>query len=210
MEVLTGEAVGLQNGEGPPHTPPEPRGHRRKCGGTEAAHPIPGRGPPGHGAGGRGRPCHGRVPLFPRGEPGDAFPVAGSWEKGTWGQGPFQPLRAPSLSVCLCMCSKSKPSWLPPRAKMGKKRAGGPRRSPGEVAGPLTTIAAIAARKEGICCAVITAPPLSTFSAGKARRCLPPDPAVPALAAPFLQPLSLPVRFLPCLGRRAERTWGWA
>lgn len=66
------------------------------------------------------------------------------------------------------------------------------------MAGPLTTIAAIAARKEGICCAAITAPPLSTSSAGKARCDLPPDLAVPVQAAPSLQRLLLPVRSLLC------------
>uniref|UniRef100_A0A8V1ANB0 PHD finger protein 12 n=1 Tax=Gallus gallus TaxID=9031 RepID=A0A8V1ANB0_CHICK len=57
---------------------------------------------------------------------------------------------------------------------MGRRGAGGLRRSPGEVAGPLTTTAAIAARKEGTCCAAITAPPLSTSSAAtlrSARKC---------------------------------------
>lgn len=70
------------------------------------------------------------------------------------------------------------------------------------MAGPLTTIAAIAARKEGICCAAITAPPLSTSSAGKAWRSLPPD--LPR--APSLRPLPLPVRFQGGGGRGA----GWS
>lgn len=175
---------------------PEPRGLTRKCGGTEAARPAPGEALPDMGREGRARPglC---PPPDPSRRARGRCPPGGHGEKGA-GSGSVQPLRA--RSVCVCMCSKSRPSWLPPRAKMGRRRAGGPRRSPGEVAGPLTTIAAIAARKEGICCAAITAPPLSTSSAGKAWRSLPPD--LPR--APSLRPLPLPVR-----SRGGGGTRGW-
>lgn len=159
--------------------PPEPRGHRRKCGGTEAARPIPGRGPPDTGPAGGAGPAEALCPVPPRGR----FPLVGEAGEGRLGSGSVP---APQRRcLCVCPCSKSRPSWLPPRAKMGKRRAGGPRRSPGEVAGPLTTIAAIAARKEGICCAAITAPPLSTSSAGKARRCPPSGSSHPGPGSTF-------------------------
>lgn len=114
---LTGEAAGLQNGEGHPHPPPEPRGHRRKCGGTEAARPIPGRGPHGHGAVGRGGPGRSHVPP---GWSGAAFPSAGTWEKGTWGQGPSRPLRALLCLFCACAANPGPPG-SPQERRWGKK-----------------------------------------------------------------------------------------
>lgn len=153
-------AVGLQNGEGTPpfHLPPsgpEPRGHRRKCGRS----PNP-RWGPSRARTGRARPY-----------PGPTEPCAVGGGGGQSAGGPQSP-----LCVCVRVRSKSRPCWLPLRAKMGRRGAGGLRRSPGEVAGPLTTTAAIAARKEGTCCAAITAPPLSTSSAGKAPCSRPPAP----------------------------------
>lgn len=142
----------------PPFTSPPPAPSPVAIEGSAAARPIPGGGPPGHGRGGLG--------LIP------APPSRALW--GAVGVRVRAALRA--LCVCVRVRSKSRPCWLPLRAKMGRRGAGGLRRSPGEVAGPLTTTAAIAARKEGTCCAAITAPPLSTSSAGKAPCSRPPAP----------------------------------
>lgn len=67
----------------------------------------------------------------------------------------------------VCVCSKSKLCWLPPRRTRQKSGVGSLRRSPGEAAGPPTTTAAIAAKKVVISCAVTTARLPSTSSAGK-------------------------------------------
>ena len=78
----------------------------------------------------------------------------------------------PGSSECahtpfMCVCSKSKLCWLPPRRTRQKSGVGSLKKSPGEAAGPPTTTAAIAAKKVGISCAVTTARPPSTSSAGK-------------------------------------------
>lgn len=80
----------------------------------------------------------------------------------------------PESSECahtpfVCVCSKSKLCWPPPRRTRQKSGVGSLRRSPGEAAGPPTTTAAIAARKVEISCAATTARLPSTSSAGKVR-----------------------------------------
>lgn len=91
----------------------------------------------------------------------------------------------PGSSECahtpfVCVCSKSKLCWLPPRRTRPKSGVGSLRRSPGEAAGPPTTTAAIAAKKVGTSCAVTTARPPSISSAGKVWG-PPPEP----LGGPF-------------------------